>query len=141
MISARKFYSATRTSRFATLKNVVEHITGNNTKNIIILSSASGNTGQDSDTENISGNFDNDNAIFEPVGELKIDDFVNISSETEEKEDDRLPSSKLRRRPTFHWKKDSIFRKQILFIKVSNLARIHDDLVFKSPVDSWKGFI
>ena len=55
--------------------------------------------------------FDNGNAIFEPAGELEVNDFVNISSQTQE-EDDRPTSSKRRKRPTPKWKKDIIFRKQ-----------------------------
>ena len=64
MISARKFYSATRASRRTTLNRVVEHITGNNSKNIIFLPPVPVNANRNSDTENTSDNFDNDNAIL-----------------------------------------------------------------------------
>ena len=88
MISARNFCSATRTSGLTNMNSIVEHITTeNNTKNIIILPLASGNRDQDSGTQNIPDNFDNCGAIFEPVGELEVDDFVNSSSETEEEDD------------------------------------------------------
>ena len=70
------------------MNSIVEHIaTENNTKNIIILPLASGNRDQDSGTQNIPDNFDNYGAIFEPVGELEVGDFVDSSSETEEEDD------------------------------------------------------
>ena len=87
-------------------ERVVEHITQNNSKNIIFLPPASGNTNEDSDTENIPDNFDNDHVIVEPGAELEVDDFVNSSSETEE--DDRQTPSKSRKRLTPKWKKDTI---------------------------------
>ena len=60
-------------------------------KNIIILPPASDNIDQDSDTENVPDNVNNDSSRFEPAGELEIGDFVNKSSETEREDD--LPAS------------------------------------------------
>ena len=114
MISARNLCSATRKSRFITLNRVAEHIKGNNSKNIIILPPASSNIDQDRNTENNPGNFDNNDAIFEPAGKLEVDDFVNSNSETE-KEEDRLTSSKLKKFLTPKWNKDSNFRREIPF--------------------------
>ena len=114
IISARKLYLATCTSRLTTLNNVAEHITGNNTNNITILPPASDDTDQDCDTENIPDNFDNDNAIFESFGELEFDDFVYSSTKTEE-EADRPTSYKRRKRPTPKWKRILFLEKKIKF--------------------------
>lgn len=60
------------TSRLITLNSVAEHIKGNNINKIIILPPASGNIDQDGNTENIPDNFDNNDAIFEPVENWKL---------------------------------------------------------------------
>ena len=116
IISARKLYLATSTSRLTTLNNVAEHIAGNNTKNITILPPASGDTDQDCDTENISDNFDNGDAIFESFGELEFDDFVNSSTKTEE-EADRPTSYNRRKHSTPKWKRILFLEKKSLFKK------------------------
>ena len=116
IISARKLYLATSTSRLTTLNNVAEHIAGNSTKNITILPPASGDTDQDCDTENISDNFDNDDAIFESFGELEFDDFVNSSTKTEE-EADRPTSYNRRKHSTPKWKRILFLEKKSLFKK------------------------
>ena len=109
-------YLATSTSRLTTLNNVAEHIAENNTKNITILPPASGDTDQDCDTENISDNFDNDDAIFESFGELEFDDFVNSSTKTEE-EADRPTSYNRRKHSTPKWKRILFLEKKSLFKK------------------------
>ena len=86
IISSCKAYSVILTSRFTSLSGVQDHVIDCITINIAILLPTSGIIYQDSDTENVPNNLENDGEIFYPNGELEVDDLSNTgSSESEGK--------------------------------------------------------
>ena len=109
MTSARTFCSATLKLQFTSLNSGAEHITGNNSENIVLMHfnmiqpPGSINIDHDNDAENIADNIDNYDVIYEPVREGLLNEFVNSSSEPEEKHD-RPTSSKCRKISTPYWK-------------------------------------
>ena len=74
MISASKFYGAKPKVRYTTLSEACHYSSSHRSRSIVILPPESGNVDQESDTENVPENFTNDDALFEPAGELEVDD-------------------------------------------------------------------
>ena len=74
MISANKFYGPKPKAKYATLSEAWEYPISHRSWSIVLLPPESGNIDQESDTENVAEHFTNDDALFEPAGELEIDD-------------------------------------------------------------------
>ena len=74
MISGSKFYSRPKSKPlYTTLVETQNYALSWNCRNIVILAPKSATTDQDSDTENIPEKFVDEDAMFEPAGELEVD--------------------------------------------------------------------
>ena len=74
MILASKFYSRPKTKpRYTTLVKAQVYALSRNCRNIAILAPKSATIDQDSDKENIPDKFVDEDAMFEPAGELEVD--------------------------------------------------------------------
>ena len=91
----------------------------------VILPSASAANDQESDTENVSEQFADEDRLFlfQPADELEVD----YSSSEESKEDISVLSTS--------------FIKNIPLVEIEKLANEHPELVTKSPFQLWKEYI
>ena len=74
MIFASTFYGAKLKAKYATLSEAIDYPSSHRSRSIVLLPPESDNVDQESDTENVPEHFTNDDALFEPAGELEVDD-------------------------------------------------------------------
>ena len=78
MFSTTSFYGKGR--KFTTLSQASEFTESHNSRNIVILPPENGNTATDSDIEDIN---EDDDELFEPAGELEVDEDSEDSDSSE----------------------------------------------------------
>ena len=139
MISASKFYSRPKTKpRYTTLVEAQDYALSRNCRNIVILPPKSATIDQDSDTENIPEKFVDEDAMFEPAGELEVD---CSSSESEDDVTDNQTTSNSKCKISIPlWKKRTEFSKVIPSTEISKLAD-YPELALKSPFELWRDFM
>ena len=141
MISASKFYSRPKAKpRYTTLVKAQDYALSRNCRNIVILPPKSATIDQDSDTENIPEKFVDEDAMFEPAGELEVD-CSSSESEDDVTDNQTTNNSKKRKISTPLWKKRTDFSKVIPSIEINKLANDYPELTLKSPFELWRDFM
>ena len=141
MILASKFYSRPKTKpRYTTLVETRDYALSQNCRNIAILPPKSATIDQDSDTENIPEKLVDEDAMFEPADELKVD-CSSSESEDDVTDNQTTNNSKKRKISTPLWKKRIDFSKVIPSIEINKLANDYPELTLKSPFELWRDFM
>ena len=139
MIPCTTFYACTKVTKCTTLHEAIAHAQSKKATKVVLLPPQSGNQEMDSDVENIADELPNQEdkfELFEPAGEMEIEDEVEESDDDKEEE---VIHPKRRKHshghPDSKWKQTTTFFKELPSESLENFADNHQHLLGNSPFD------
>ena len=140
MISDYKFYGAKPKARYTALSEACDYASSHRSPSIVLLPPESANINQESDTEDAPEHFTNDDALFEPALELKVDDR-SCSSDNDSGSEVEVPTPNRQKTCPPLWKKMETFSKEKPSSVLDKFADLYTELILKTSVDLWKFFV
>ena len=142
MIPCTTFYSknaCTKVAKCTTLHEAIAHAQSKKTTKVVLLPPQAGNQEMNSYVKSIPDELPNQEdefELFEPAGEMEIEDEVEESDDDKEEE---VIQPKRRKHshghPNSKWKQTITFFKELPSESLENFADNHQHLLGKSPFD------